>query len=94
MISVVGDSNDYNANMILENILFSSFRPPDFSKGAGVVNGGAIYGAFLHSVSISEGVFELSSTYLGSGGALYIEDVKTTLKMNGGMNIWIVVKEN
>jgi hypothetical protein len=93
LISVVGDSNDYKTILILEGVTFNTIGPVSGS-GAGVVNGGALYGAFLHSVSISEGKFESCSAILGSGGALYIEDVKTTLKSNGGMNMWIFVKEN
>jgi hypothetical protein len=92
LISVVGDSNDYKAILILESVTFSTIGP-GISTGAGVVNGGALYGAFLRSVSISEGSFTSCSASSGSGGALYIEDVKTTLTSNGGMNMWIVMKK-
>jgi hypothetical protein len=77
--------------LILEHVTFSSIGDVIITTSKGVVNGGALYGECLKNVLIEycnfSGCSVSGSSYTkeGSGGALYIKDVKKLLNETDGL---------
>jgi hypothetical protein len=90
LIGVVG-KEDKRITLIVENVIFENIKSVESLINCyGVVNGGAIYGKYLNSVLVNFSSFDTCYAVVyssdkvgviggGSGGALYIEEVKTLL---------------
>jgi hypothetical protein len=94
LITVLGLSNSPIV-LVLEDVEFSTIEDNESPIGKGIVNGGAIYGKYLSYVLIKKCFFNgcsvSSGVGKGSGGALYIEEVSTSLNdENKGMNSFVL----
>jgi hypothetical protein len=92
IIAVIGSVGS-STRLVLKEVKFENIKNKGSDKNSGGVKGGAVYGIYLDFVTILTSTFTACSASQGSGGAIYIDEVKSDIIHESFVKIVVYIKK-